>query len=51
LPEICYGPGHRCIPLDPNEGVLIVDILDEKIAAVEILYRGDIRQKLLAEFP
>ena len=50
-PSGAYGPGHRCIPLDPNEGMLILDVLDEKIVAVEILHRNDIRQELLAEFP
>src|SRR5258708_35762978 len=49
-PAGAYGPGHRCIPLDPNEGMLILDVLDERIAAIEILYRNDIRQELLAEF-
>jgi hypothetical protein len=50
-PAGAYGPGHRCLSLDPNEGMLIVDVLDEKIAAVEILHRNEIRQELLAEFP
>ncbi len=31
--------------------MLIVDVLAGKIAAVEVLYRDDVRQKLAIEFP
>jgi hypothetical protein len=53
LPKLngAYGPGHRNVALEPRQGMLILDVLDDKIAAVEVLYREDIRQRLLTEFP
>jgi hypothetical protein len=50
-PRGAYGPGHRNVSLEPNKGMIILDVVGEKIAAVEVLYRDEIRQKLLAEFP
>ena len=50
-PRGAYGPSHRNVSLEPDRGVLILDIVDEKIAAVEVLYRDEIRQGLLTEFP
>ncbi|MER5278074.1 hypothetical protein ABT025_20300 [Streptomyces sp. NPDC002809] len=34
-----YGPGHRCVPLLPVEGMLILDIVDGRIMYIEILDR------------
>jgi hypothetical protein len=34
-----YGPGHRNVLLDPDEGMLVLDVLDERIVYVEILSR------------
>lgn len=51
---IGQGPpiaSHRTIPLDPEEGMLIVDVVDEKIATVEVLYRDEVRSVLLRLFP
>lgn len=50
-PESGYGPGHRNVALAPEEGVLILDIVEVSIACVEVLYRDDIRQKLQAALP
>src|SRR5271154_3729516 len=50
-PEGRYGPGHRCMDLDAAEGMLLVDVVEGKIAHVEILNRGDVRRSLLAAFP
>jgi len=50
-PEGAYGPKHRNVALTPKEGMLILDVVADKIAAVEVLYRNDIRQRLLTEFP
>jgi|GEM_PF-6030911 hypothetical protein len=43
--------GHRNVPLEPAKGMLILDVVDGVIAQVEILYRNDIRQNLLAVPP
>jgi hypothetical protein len=50
-PEGHYGPGHRCMDLDAAEGMLLVDLVEGKIAHIEILNRVDVRRKLLALFP
>jgi|ERR1700733_2640553 len=50
-PHGAYGPGHRNVSLEPRQGILILDVLADKIAAVEVLYRDDVRQKLIIEFP
>ncbi|MFJ9714126.1 hypothetical protein [Streptomyces sp. NPDC101234] len=34
-----YGPGHRCVPLSPSKGMLILDIVDGRIMYIEILGR------------
>jgi hypothetical protein len=50
-PDGAYGPDHRNVALTPNEGMMILDVVGGKIAAVEVLYRDEIRQKLLVELP
>ena len=50
-PKGAYGPGHRCLEVDPARGMIILDVLDEKIAQVEVLYRDEIRRALLAVLP
>jgi hypothetical protein len=46
-----YGPGHRCLDLDAAEGTLILDVVEGKIAQVEVLNRVDVRQKLRMALP
>jgi hypothetical protein len=46
-----YGPGHRTAVLAPEEGMLLVDVVAEGIACIEILDRKDIRQKLQEVLP
>jgi len=50
-PRGAYGPGHRNIPMEPNTGMMILDVVGDKIAAVEVLYRNEVRRRLLMEFP
>jgi len=50
-PEGHYGSSHRCFDLDADEGVLLVDVVAEKIAHVEVLNRADVRRDLLAALP
>lgn len=50
-PEGGYGPGHRNVALAPVQGMLILDVVAEKIACVEVLYRGDVREKLVSLLP
>ena len=50
-PKEPYGPESRTVALEPSTGHLIVDVVDGTVATVEVLYREEIRQKLLATFP
>ena len=50
-PKSAYGPSHRNIDLDADVGWVILDVVEERIACVEVLYRDDIREKLIALFP
>jgi len=50
-PNGAYGAGHRNVSLEPKVGTLILDVVEERIAAVEILYRDTIRRRLIDEFP
>ncbi|WP_326590931.1 hypothetical protein [Streptomyces sp. NBC_01294] len=38
-PGTPYGPGHRNVPLLPERGMLILDVVDGRIVYVEILDR------------
>lgn len=50
-PEGRYGPGHRNVALMPEEGMLILDVVGDEIACVEVLDRPEIRAKLAAVLP
>jgi hypothetical protein len=47
-PKGAYGPGHYNLLLVPADGMLILDVVDSVISFVEVLYRPEIRQKLVA---
>ena len=46
-----YGSGHRNVALTPEKGWLILDVVDGQIMCVEVLYRDEIREALLAVAP
>ena len=46
-----WGNGQENYLLDSNEGVIVVEVLKEKIVAVEIVNRDEIREKLLVLLP
>jgi len=50
-PEGGFGPGHRNVVLAPDNGTLILDVVAEEIACVEVLDRTDVREKLDAVLP
>ncbi|HWZ25911.1 MAG TPA: hypothetical protein VN037_11570 [Verrucomicrobiae bacterium] len=50
-PKGSYGPGLQTLALEPVTGDLIIDVLDGAVAKVEVLYRDEIRRKLLTKFP
>jgi hypothetical protein len=41
-----YGPQHRNLELRPAKGMIILDLVDDRIVHVEVLYRDDVRSKL-----
>ena len=45
-PKGSYGESHYNIALEPDEGYFILDIVEEKIVYVEVLYRDDIEKAL-----
>ena len=50
-PKRAYGPGHRCCELEPSEGMLILDIVAERIVHIEVLNRSEVRERLLTVLP
>ncbi len=50
-PRGSYGPKHRNIALEPNDGMIILDLVDEVIVNVEVIDRPDVRSKLGFLFP
>ena len=50
-PRQGYGANHRTIDLDAEEGMLIVDAVDERIVCVEVLYRNRVRDRLAELLP
>jgi hypothetical protein len=50
-PEGAYGPSHRNVVLAPDDGTIILDVVDGEIACVEVLDRPDVREKLDVLFP
>jgi hypothetical protein len=50
-PKKAYEPSHRNVSLQPAKGMIILDIVEERIACVEILYRDEVRNKLLKLLP
>jgi hypothetical protein len=45
-----YGPKHRNLELGPANGMIILDLVDDRIVHVEVLYRDDVRSKLALLF-
>jgi hypothetical protein len=50
-PKGSYGPHHRNLEVTSSDGLIILDIVNNKIVCVEVLYRDEIRQQLDAIFP
>jgi hypothetical protein len=50
-PKGAYGLNHESISLNPSSGHLILDLIDRKIVCIEILFREDLRSRVLQLFP
>jgi hypothetical protein len=50
-PNGAWGAGHRNISLDCETGMLILDVVNDKITCVEVLDRDEIRHRLHEVLP
>ncbi|MFJ5927458.1 hypothetical protein ACIQF6_33185 [Kitasatospora sp. NPDC092948] len=42
-PGLPYGPGHRCLPLPATSGMVVLDVVDDRIMYVELIDRPPLR--------
>ena len=45
-PNGAWGRGHENVVLEPQNGMIILDVIDRRIGMVEVLYRADVREVL-----
>lgn len=45
-PAGSYGASHRCIDLEADDGILVVDVEHERVVCVEVLFRTAVRERL-----
>jgi hypothetical protein len=50
-PVGAYGPGHSNLIVESREGMIILDLVDDEIRCVEVLYRPDVQKALFAVLP
>ena len=50
-PRLSYGSTHRSVNLHAEKGMIILDVEFDVIACIEVLYRPEIRARLLGLFP
>jgi hypothetical protein len=50
-PRGSYGTGHKNVVLEPERGMIILDVVDGTIACVEVLYRDEVGRDLIEALP
>ncbi len=50
-PKGAYGPNHESLSLCPSSGEMILDLVDRTIVCIEILFREELRSRVLQLFP
>ncbi len=50
-PKGAYGTGYWALPLRPETGMVILDLVNQQIVCVEVLYRPDVQRELFAVIP
>jgi hypothetical protein len=50
-PRDSWGRSKRNVSLDPKVGYLILDVLDQEIVGIEVLFRDEIREHSLELLP
>ena len=41
-PDGAYGYGHRNIPLHPEQGMIVIDVVHDAVMYVEVLFRPEV---------
>lgn len=44
-PGTPYGPGHRNVILEPEDGMLVLDVVDERIVYIEVLFKAPMKRR------
>ena len=50
-PQGAYSAGHASIPLGAEQGLIVLDIINDRIVAVEVVDRDDVKASLDAHIP
>jgi hypothetical protein len=50
-PRGAWGPGLRNVQVPVATGMVILDVVDGRIGSVEVLFRDEVRARLLELFP
>ena len=50
-PAGAYGPGHSNLVVESCEGTIILDLMNDEIHCVEVLYRPDVQKELFTVLP
>lgn len=45
-PSGAYPPGHANVPLAARRGLIVLDVVAQRIVAIEVLDRPDVKQRL-----
>ena len=45
-PKGAYGQGHRCVDLEPEAGMIILDVVHDRIMQIEVLYRDEVQRTI-----
>ena len=51
LSQGSYGAGHSNVVLEPERGMIILDVVSGTIACVEVLNRDEVCRDLIAALP
>jgi hypothetical protein len=50
-PDGAYGTGHENLEVESAAGMIILDLVDDEIRCVEVLWRPDVQKGLCAALP
>ncbi len=50
-PTGAYGRGHSNFVVESHEGMIILDLVDDEIRCIEVLFRPDVQKALFAVLP